>query len=212
MANALDGGALRLGGPRGANHLGNLRTANQIPYAVNGGLATNDRYLMDTCSTSGGIYYCNPTISYDFASAAQMVMGVNPDCYNQATGGYCPGPEPQAGLELQQRRVGVTSRAEALLLSGLSLEQAESLRKYQYFLVSSKDGKRLYRISYGIAGNIHLIEKGRPVAQYCIHPVGVPTEDVMLAQKLMLETDEESFLRIANRTSLRGSNGVVLAA
>lgn len=30
----------------------------------------------------------------------------------------------------------------------------------------------------------------------------MPVPDVMLAQKLLLETDEKTFLRIANRTQL----------
>ena len=46
-----------------------------------------------------------------------------------------------------------------------------------------------------------LDEGGRPAEVYCIHPSEwVPHEDNMLAQKLMLEYDEESFLRIANRS------------
>ncbi len=99
-------------------------------------------------------------------------------------------------------RAKVTARAESLLLSALTPDQTKDFRKTSEFTVISKDGKRTYRITYGIAGNVILIEKGKPVARYCIHPTGIPTEDVMLAQKLMLETDEESFLRIANRTPL----------
>ncbi len=98
------------------------------------------------------------------------------------------------------------------MLSALNPIQAKDFRTTREFTVISKDGKRTYRITYGIAGNVILIEKGKPVARYCIYPIGIPIEDVMLAQKLMLETDEESFIRIANRTPIRGLERVVLVA
>lgn len=215
MANTLDGGALRLGSHRMAN-----------TFATNGGLTPNDWYLVNTSSTMADIiYYCYPTILY---GSAHQTSVINQDVYygNQATGRlYSPGPEVQAiptseqvailqaRLELQQqRRVEVTSRAEALLVSSLNPEQAAEFIKQRQFTLHSRDGKRTYIITYGIAGNVFEVERGRAIASYCIHPTGVPTEDVMLAQKLMLETDEESFLKIANRTSLCGlSNPRALA-
>lgn len=95
------------------------------------------------------------------------------------------------------------SRAEALLVSNLDVEQAESFRKSRLFVVHSRDKKRRYRIEHGMAGNVKLLSPdGRVVASFCIHPLerGIPAEDVMLAQKLMLEAAEEEFLRIANKT------------
>lgn len=117
----------------------------------------------------------------------------------------------QAGVGIEQAvrqelgnraatRIEASTRAEALLVSSLNPEQAAEFREWRSFTLHSKDGKRTYRITYGIAGNVFEVERGQAIASYCIHPTGVPTEDVMLAQKLMLETDEESFLKIANKT------------
>lgn len=41
-------------------------------------------------------------------------------------------------------------------------------------------------------------ERRRPSHNICIHGSGVPEPDNMLAKKLMIETDEESFRRIGN--------------
>ena len=96
-------------------------------------------------------------------------------------------------------------RAAALLADHLAPEQRETFRKDRHFVVHSRDGQRRYRVEYGVAGNIKLLNaEGKSIAKFCIHPVDsrIPTEDVMLSQKLMIEGDEESFLRIANRTAL----------
>jgi hypothetical protein len=46
-------------------------------------------------------------------------------------------------------------------------------------------------------------ENDKPLSRYCIHPRdAVPDEDTMLMQMLMLETNEQEFLRIANRHSV----------
>ncbi len=96
-------------------------------------------------------------------------------------------------------------RAEALLLDHLDSDQIAEFRRSRCFIVQSRDGVRRYRIDYGKQGNVKLLgelpfHKDRAVATFCIHPdLTIPTEDCMLAQKLLLETDEKAFLRIANR-------------
>jgi len=92
------------------------------------------------------------------------------------------------------------SRAEALLQTCLNEEQAKEFRQFQYFTVISKDGQRRYRIRKGIAGNILRIDgAGKPTHTLCAHPAEeVPEYDNMLAQKLWLEHDEASFLKVAN--------------
>lgn len=93
-------------------------------------------------------------------------------------------------------------RAHELLLSALSREQQEEYLKSNFFRVRIVDKTgtiRTYRVDHGTHGNVRLIdEAGKILRRYCIQPNGVPTEDAMLAQKLLLETDEEAFLRIAN--------------
>lgn len=102
-------------------------------------------------------------------------------------------------------------RAEALLLVNLTAEQAEDYRRTKSFEVIQplQFGRpvRRYRITFKFAGNVFLVdEQGRAVAQYCIHArEPIPIADNMLAQKLMLEADEEQFLRVANRTVLRAA-------
>jgi hypothetical protein len=120
--------------------------------------------------------------------------------------------ERQIRLELQrtkaeQARVlrdAADKRAERLLLQFLSSDQEVQYRASRYFEVLSKDGMRRYRIRRGWAGNVTVIDpKGREVEQLCIHPnVSVPPEDNLLAQKLLLEADEEKFRRTANITRL----------
>lgn len=107
--------------------------------------------------------------------------------------------------ELAKQRKEAADRAAALLSDHLAPEQRETFEKQRHFVVHSRDGQRRYRVEYGTAGNVKLLNaEGKAVAKFCIHPVDsrIPTEDVMLTQKLMIEGDEESFLRIANRTAL----------
>jgi hypothetical protein len=97
------------------------------------------------------------------------------------------------------------ARARVLLEEHLTEEQRAVLSREKFFEVLSRDGRRRYRITHGRAGNVYLLgPDGRPVTRYCAHPVDrVPDEDTMLAQKLMLESCEEDFLRLANATPLR---------
>jgi len=47
-----------------------------------------------------------------------------------------------------------------------------------------------------------LNDKDKPVVSYCIHTCGVPKEDELLGFKLMLEANEDEFLKTANATAL----------
>jgi hypothetical protein len=59
---------------------------------------------------------------------------------------------------------------------------------------------RVYRIRRGVAGNVDRLAEVGDAAEvtYCAHPPGLPAEDVNLAQLLLLATDEDAFLRVAN--------------
>jgi hypothetical protein len=93
-------------------------------------------------------------------------------------------------------------RAEALLAAHLTPRQREQYREHRYFEVITRTGR--YRLAHGWAGNVHRVDdQDRLVERFCIHPARVvPYADNLLAQKLMLETDEERFLRVANKTRL----------
>lgn len=109
--------------------------------------------------------------------------------------------------EERQRREAAEARAEKLLLEHLSDEQRADYRKHRHFVVHGRRAR--YRIRYGRAANIDVVNRdGRISHRYCAHPYEcVPNPDTMLAQKLMLESDEDAFARIANRHSDYGSNG-----
>lgn len=99
------------------------------------------------------------------------------------------------------------SRAELLLRQHLTEQQVRQLEERKFFEIPvlSRDGAtRRYRIRDGYAGNVDLLgADGKPKRRYCIHPKDrLPNADAMLAQKLMLETNEELFLQIANETVL----------
>jgi hypothetical protein len=115
--------------------------------------------------------------------------------------------ERQAELQRQaEERQAAEARAEELLVAHLKPAQKKSYREGRYFEVLTGDRRRTrrYRVKHGWAGNVEeLDEQGRPVARYCIHPRDtVPIPDNLLAQKFLLETNEQEFLRIANRTPL----------
>jgi len=92
------------------------------------------------------------------------------------------------------------AKAQALLEGMLTPEQIAQLAAHHWFEVVSQHGHR-YRINQGQRRNVQRLKKdGAHEAWFCIHPDDVPDEDAMLAQKLLLETDEQAFLRIANRS------------
>lgn len=89
-------------------------------------------------------------------------------------------------------------KADALLAEFCDAMQRDQIEKKAEFIVLTESGKR-----YRVKRNQRVAEldsQGNLVAYYCIHPrESVPSGDVMLAQKLMLETEEARFLQIANR-------------
>lgn len=109
--------------------------------------------------------------------------------------------------EEAERQAAAKARAETLLLEHLDEEQRGEWQRERAFRVISKDGERVYRIRDGWAGNVELLNaEGVALRRYCIHPsVDCPNEDNALAQKFLLETDEEAFIRIANATQLRAA-------
>jgi hypothetical protein len=95
----------------------------------------------------------------------------------------------------------VMKRAEELLFLHLSDLQRGQYEKDGYFETVVND--RRYRINKGRAMNVELIEGDKAKFKYCALPRDyTPAPDVMLAQLLMLETNEAKFLQTANRTVL----------
>ncbi|WGD49199.1 hypothetical protein QA641_26595 [Bradyrhizobium sp. CB1650] len=106
--------------------------------------------------------------------------------------------------ELYRRFFGENTpdaRGRRLLSEWLTPAQLAQFEQHRYFdVVGSHSGKR-YRIHYGTAANVHEInDAGIATMGWCFVPSGflVPG-DVMLAQKIALETDERAALALANR-------------
>jgi hypothetical protein len=93
-------------------------------------------------------------------------------------------------------------RGIALLHSWLTPEQDRQWATHGYFEVVGCDSGTRYRIMRGAVMNIHQLNpKGRKVAQWCFAPEGgLAMGDILLAQKIALETMERKALTIANRT------------
>src|SRR5215831_6500295 len=93
------------------------------------------------------------------------------------------------------------AKAKALLREWLSPEQLVQYERNRWFeVVGSKTGKR-YRIQERQQQNVYeLNAEGRPVRGWCFMPNGcLATGDVMLAQKIALETDENGAMKVALR-------------
>lgn len=112
----------------------------------------------------------------------------------------------EASIALNRRRARALRlkvaerRARELLQSCLDEEQRADLERANGFKVIV--GDRTYWVAKGHSGNVYLLnERGVRVSSYCIHASSrLPDFDQMLAQKLLLETNESEFLRVANRS------------
>jgi hypothetical protein len=102
-------------------------------------------------------------------------------------------------------RTRAEKRAVALLLSWLTPEQRKQWQARGDFEVIGCDTGRRYRITYRPVMNVHELDAGgEPVQQWCFAPEGrVAFGDVLLAQKIALETMETKALAIANRQTFR---------
>jgi len=93
-------------------------------------------------------------------------------------------------------------RAARLLRQWLRPEQLAQLARHGYFdVVGGRVGTRYRIYNCGRIANVRVLDDdGEVVAGLCFHPAGeLPSADVMLAQKIALETDERAALAVANR-------------
>lgn len=106
-----------------------------------------------------------------------------------------------------RQREAAKGRAEELLLSMLTDEQARTYKEKGWFEVRGSKGGRWRIRNRGQSGNVDLMpEIGEErEATYCAHPPEyLPDADAQLAQMLHLVTDEEGFVKVANRHWHRG--------
>jgi hypothetical protein len=108
-------------------------------------------------------------------------------------------------LTLRERYKAIKEVREArgitLLREWLSTVQRAQFDASKSFDVVGCDSGRRYRILYGKVTNVHEIDgAGQPVMDWCFAPSeDLVAADVMLAQKIALETNERATLAVANR-------------
>jgi hypothetical protein len=110
---------------------------------------------------------------------------------------YGSAPAPLGAASARE----AADRGMALLKSWLSPEQFRKFEREHQFDVIGNATRRRYRIIEGRVQNVFLLDaRGNIEHGLCFAPSGdLVAGDVMLAQKIALETDEESALRVANR-------------
>lgn len=93
------------------------------------------------------------------------------------------------------------ARGMRLLREWLSPNQREQFEVHRYFDVVGCDTGRKYRIHYGTAMNVHELDSTDQLKTgWCFLPHdSLVAGDVMLAQKIALETFEAGALSIARR-------------
>jgi len=99
-------------------------------------------------------------------------------------------------------RFETEARALALLKEWLSPKQRACYERFRYFDVVGSDTGTRYRIHHGTQTNIEeLGNTGHQVCKWCFVPDGdLVAGDVMLAQKIALETNERGALSVAHRS------------
>ena len=96
-------------------------------------------------------------------------------------------------------------RGRKLLREWLSPEQLAQYDEHSYFEVTGCHTGKRYRINHGVGVNIcELDDAGRPRTGWCFVPNdNLVAGDVMLAQKIALETDERGALAVARNFAIR---------
>lgn len=104
-----------------------------------------------------------------------------------------------AATEACKKQEAAKKRAEEFLLENLSPAQRESYRQHGLFIVETQKKTR-YKLNKHAAPR--RLEGDKEIISYCIHTHGVPKEDELLGFKLLLEANEDEFLKTANATRL----------
>jgi hypothetical protein len=132
-------------------------------------------------------------------AAYRRQLGVPPARLRAPAAAEAPAPPARAARE----PVAPSSRARQLLRSVLSRQEREQLSRTGYLEVPSPGHpNRLYRIP-NYLGRVRMFERGQAVCDLCVVPSEeLPADDVIVMHKLMIQGDEEAYLRSANRFPL----------
>jgi hypothetical protein len=113
----------------------------------------------------------------------------------------------------QFREYGFQSESEArgvaLLKDWLSPAQLAQYNRHGYFEVTGSHSGKRYRIRHGVGMNIYELDgAGRAAAGWCFVPKdNLVAGDVMLAQKIALESSERTALLVAKSFPPRRRTG-----
>ncbi|MGI5837826.1 MAG: hypothetical protein ACOX87_15225 [Chloroflexota bacterium] len=90
-------------------------------------------------------------------------------------------------------------RAELLIRSLLTEEDYRKLRRDGYLDIPSPNyPQRVYRVPSG-AGTVAVLEGGQCIARLCLYSTQpIPEKEAVLIHKLMIEGNEQEYLRTAN--------------
>jgi hypothetical protein len=108
---------------------------------------------------------------------------------------------------LVHRPSTVELRGRKLLREWLSSEQLALYDAHNYFEVTGCHTGKRYRMSHAVGANVYeLDDAGRPQAGWCFVPNDhLVAGDVMLAQKIALETDAFELKQMCSYLSLRST-------
>lgn len=182
--------------------------------ASTGTTACTNQYIYWT-TTSSATTACTNIVwsNQSYASQAmynQAAMAVS-RTYQAAAAGRAYESSEQFLLRESERQAKILAkhadaakhRARELLLQHLTAEQRHTFEKNGWFVVEGSKSKRKYKITANdnCAANIYVLDGEKVKHRICGHCKldQVPLADHLLAQKVMLECDEDSFLKIANR-------------
>jgi hypothetical protein len=103
-----------------------------------------------------------------------------------------------------RRRKRSEEKSFALLKEWLSFAQLAQYEREGHFEVRGSHSGKRYRIQRGRHANVaELDERGTRVASWCFGPEGnLAIGDVMLTQKIALETNESAAIAIANSAAI----------
>ncbi|HEX6739883.1 MAG TPA: hypothetical protein VF310_16515 [Vicinamibacteria bacterium] len=99
-----------------------------------------------------------------------------------------------------------SQRADALLREVLGAAEFQQLVRREYLDVPSPTtAGRIYRIPYR-AGRVEVIDQRRSTSWLCLVPTcWLPSADMVLIHKLLIEGDESRYLRVANHFPTSGA-------
>jgi hypothetical protein len=100
----------------------------------------------------------------------------------------------------RQQQAQAEQQSERLVELLLSPVERQQLNCYGYLEIPSPSRQgRVYRVPRG-RGMVSVYEDGRAVMSLCVQPVEwIPASDIVLMHKLMIEGNEEDYLKRANQ-------------